>query len=218
MRTPLSRQSLRTISRASSAVVRPVHVPAEPLDVVGELAEVDVEPLERRLLDRARLVAQRLALAGSPSKASRRRPMNFVVAMPSASCRKRVAERAAGALGKRRRQPASSLTRRLPPAPGRGAAPAPREPRRDSPPPICMRHPPSHATRQSAPGPLDVVELLVEDGRRHLGQPHRERSAEAAALVGARAARPARTPATPRSSARGARDSPSPRRRWQESW
>jgi hypothetical protein len=62
-----------------------VHVSAEPLDIVGELTEVNIEALERGLLDRA-WSRKRVAL-GKPSKASRRRPMNFVVAMPSASCR-----------------------------------------------------------------------------------------------------------------------------------
>ena len=66
-------------------------------------------------------------------------------------------------------------------------------------------------------GALHVGELLVEDRRRHLGQPHRERAAESAALVRARqldqlAALDAL------SSVRGLRDSPRPRSRWQESW
>jgi len=39
-----------------------VHVPAQALDVVGEALQVDVEVLERGLLDRARPVPQRLAL------------------------------------------------------------------------------------------------------------------------------------------------------------
>ena len=67
-------------------------------------------------------------------------------------------------------------------------------------------------------GGLDVGELLVEDGRGHLGQPHRERAAEAAALVGARQLDQLHARARPRSSARGEADSSSPRSRWQESW
>src|SRR5207245_8253758 len=41
---------------------REVHVAAEPLDVGHERLEVLVQPLERRLLDGAGAVAQRLAL------------------------------------------------------------------------------------------------------------------------------------------------------------
>ena len=55
--------------------------------------------------------------------------------------------------------------------------------RRDSPPPICIRQPAVAGHEAIGPGLLDVVELLVEHRRRHLGQSHRERSAEAAALV-----------------------------------
>src|SRR3989442_4268965 len=40
--------------------------------------------------------------------------------------------------------------------------------------------------RAARPGGLEVGELLVEDRGRDLGQPHRERAAEAAALVAAR--------------------------------
>src|SRR5215470_3760418 len=40
---------------------RPVHVPAQPLHVVGEALEMAVEVLERRLLDGAGAMAQRLA-------------------------------------------------------------------------------------------------------------------------------------------------------------
>ena len=47
---------------------RPVDVAAQPLDVVRQPLEVAVELLERRLLDGARPVAERLALRESPRR------------------------------------------------------------------------------------------------------------------------------------------------------
>jgi len=64
----------------------PVHVPPQPLHVVGQQPEVVVEALQRGLLDAPRPIAEGLSW-GKPSKASRRRSMNLVVAMPSASWR-----------------------------------------------------------------------------------------------------------------------------------
>src|SRR5438093_9991539 len=59
-----------------------------------------------------------------------------------------------------------------------------REFRRRRPPPICRRLGVT-GDETPRPGGLDVGELLGQDLRRDFGQPHGERAAEAAALVGA---------------------------------
>ena len=45
------------------SVVRPVHAGAEPVQVVGELLQIGIEPGNRPFLDGARLGAQRLRVA-----------------------------------------------------------------------------------------------------------------------------------------------------------
>src|SRR5437762_940599 len=65
MRAPVRLAMSRMIRRASSAVVAKCTWP-DPLDVGDERLEVRVQPLERRLLDGAGAVAQRLALGKVP--------------------------------------------------------------------------------------------------------------------------------------------------------
>ena len=98
----------------------------------------------------ARARSRRASPSGNSAKASRRRAMNFVVAMVSASRRNGSRERAP-ARSRKGVVSAASLTRWLPSSTSARWRARTREPRRRSPPPICMRQPASQATTQSAP-------------------------------------------------------------------
>src|SRR5207253_1778923 len=113
------------------------------------LLEVAIEVLERRLLDLPRHVAELLPLrevaerlAAEPDELGRRDGQRLL--------EKRILHRAAGALAERDREVGLAHA----PPPSRSSARCTartRERRRLRPPPICMRHPASHATRHAAP-------------------------------------------------------------------
>src|SRR5262249_23028777 len=129
---------------------RPVHVPAHPLHVVCQLTEVHVELLERRLLDRTGLVTERIAFReareGVFAKVDElgRRDREGLLEKP-------ILERARGTLLKRHLEQLFAHCRSSPARTCARCSARTREPRRESPPPICMRQPASHATTQSAP-------------------------------------------------------------------
>src|SRR5262249_11201551 len=193
---------------------RVVHVAPEPLDVADQGLEVPIQALERRLLDRARLVAQRLALgearerlAAQTDELGRGDRERFL--------EKRVLHRAARALAKWCRQ--LGVAHRPPSRSSARWSARTRDFARVSPPPICMRQPASHATRQSAPVDSTFASFLARiceetSGSRTENEPPKPQHSSAPGS-GTNSA-PLRLPR----SLRGLSDSWSPRRRWHESW
>src|SRR5262249_54496048 len=91
-----------------------------------------------------------------------------------------------------------------------------RDARRERPPPICMRHPASHATRYSAPVRSTLSSFLsrmADDTAASRTEKEPPNPQHSSAPVSSTSS----TPGRPFSRTRGQRDSPSPRRRWQES-
>ena len=185
MRTPLSRQRRRTMSRASSPVAAQWTWPPSRSMLSASRSRWrsscwSVPSLMARALSRS------ASPSGKPAKDSLRRPMNLVVAMPSASCRWASSSAACARAGNgvrrlrvaharlRRRQDLGEMHRAHARSPSREPAAHLHEAARVA----------GHETVDARA--LHVGELLVEDGGGHLGQPHREGAAESAALVRAR--------------------------------
>src|SRR5262249_6772230 len=193
----------------------PVHVPAQPLHVVGQLSQVDVELLERRLLDRTGLVTERITFGKAGERVFAkidelgRRDREGLLEEP-------ILERARRALLERDPEQLFAHARSSPARTWARCSARTRECRRESPPPICMRQPASHATTQSAPVRSTLSSFLPRiaeetSGNRTENEPPNPQHSSAPGSS------TSSTPGTPRSSARGLRDSARPRSRWQES-
>ena len=89
---------------------------------------------------------------------------------------------------------------------------------RESSPPMCIRQELSPATSTSAPVSRDVARLVGAHRHRGVGVLHRERAAEAAALLGLRQVDQASARAPARAAAAGRSPTPSIRSEWQVGW
>src|SRR4029077_3434342 len=190
-----------------------VHVSPAPLDVVDELIEIVIQPLERGLLDGPRAVAQSLALREFVER----------LAPEVDELRGRDGQRLAQELiveGRRRALAERSRQLGHPTSASRTSARCRArigELRRRSRPPICMRQPASQATRHEAPAASTFASLrsTIDDdtsGSRTANEPPKPQHSSLAGSSTNSA------PSRLRSSVRGDSDSPSPRLRWQESW
>src|SRR5437016_4081103 len=188
---------------------RVVDVAAQALDVGDQGLEVAVELLERRLLDRACLVAQRLAL-GEAGEGLATEPDELGRGDREGFLEKRVLHRAVSALAKRRRELVAAHG--LPSRSSARWSARTLDFLRVSPPPICMRHPASQATRQSAPVASTLASFLARiceetSGNRTANEPPKPQHSSAPGSGTSSA--PLSLPRT----VRGLWDSWSPRRR-----
>ena len=90
--------------------------------------------------------------------------------------------------------------------------------RRDSSPPMCIRHDVSPAVQHLGAGAQHVVDLVEAHRDRRVGVLDRERAAEPAALLGIAAGRPASSPRPRRAAGSGRSPTPSRRIEWQVGW
>jgi hypothetical protein len=125
IRTPRSRASRSTISRASSAVAAQCTVPPRRSTLSARRSRWTSRCWRvASLMARAR--SRSASPGGKPAKASLRRSMNLVVAIVSASCRNVSLSAAPARSGNGVRRSASLTTGPRRPGPGPGAPPAPR--------------------------------------------------------------------------------------------
>ena len=204
-----------TIALASARVARPVDHAArrgdrglQPHELLGQVASA-------RALTAAPASRSSSQSAAPPPPAARL-PRIVVVALPRLRRSWRVAR--APDAWRRRGNAAPVLTSRAPPGSRPGASSARRRAGGAAPPPMCMRHELSAATQTSARGVEHGAQLVREHRHRRVGVLHRERAAEAAALLRARAARPARCRAPPAAAAGDGRPPLSSRSEWQVGW
>ena len=183
---------------------------ARPVDRAAGRGHGRLEPLEQRrqvaqhlVLDRGAGQPERLPVGalrdgGGPLRPDRRgraaevRPELVVGQRGSGRLgeRRRAAERrlGAGPRGRPRASPAASVIDGAPVAARISARCMTRtgDRRRDSRPPMCIRHDVSPAVRTSAPDAEHVVDLVEAHRHRRVGVLDRERAAEPAAGLGAR--------------------------------